>query len=225
MDFDRNRSSKNQIRNHAAARVALRAQTRRQPWLRALPGIVSLGMILLFTGMSYADNKVLGEVVLEGATKVERDSGVWVDSQYLGYLKELKGDKKVLLLPGEHEIVVRQDGYQDFKQSVTVEPGQKSVVNVKMERDTRFQMPKVFSEIKLSVNPDRAAVFVDGLFVGHVAEFSGVAHSLLVAPGHRQITISLPGYESFHSDVDLEPNQKFKIQTNLVKSATPPGSE
>jgi len=193
--------------------------------LSALAGIVSVGMILLFAGVSYADNKVLGEVVLEGATKVERDSGVWVDSQYLGYLKELKGDKKILLLPGEHEIVVRQDGYLDFKQSVTVEPGQKSVVSVKMERDTRFQMPKVFSEIKLSVNPDRAAVFVDGLFVGHVAEFSGVAHSLLVAPGHRQITISLPGYESFHSDVDLEPNQKFKIQTNLVKSATPPGSE
>jgi len=224
MDFEKNGSSKNQIRNHAARSVAVRAQTRRQQLLRALPGIVSVGMILLFGGMSYADNKVLGEVVLEGATKVERDSGVWVDNQYLGYLKELKGDKKILLLPGEHEIVVRQDGYLDFKQSVTVEPGQKSVVSVKMERDTRFQMPKVFSEIKLSVNPDRAAVFVDGLFVGHVAEFNGVAHSLLVAPGHRQITISLPGYESFHSDVDLEPNQKFKIQTNLVKSATPPGS-
>jgi len=106
-----------------------------------------------------------------------------------------------------------------------VEPGTKSVVKVKMERDTRFQMPAVFSEIKLSVNPDRAAVFVDGLFVGHAAEFSGVAHSLLVAPGHRQITISLPGYETFHSDVDLEPHQKFKLQTNLVKSAAPPGSE
>jgi len=225
MDFERNRSSKHQLRDHADRSVALRVESRRQPLLSALAGIVSVGMILLFAGVSYADNKVLGEVVLEGATKVERDSGVWVDSQYLGYLKELKGDKKILLLPGEHEIVVRQDGYLDFKQSVTVEPGQKSVVSVKMERDTRFQMPKVFSEIKLSVNPDRAAVFVDGLFVGHVAEFSGVAHSLLVAPGHRQITISLPGYESFHSDVDLEPNQKFKIQTNLVKSATPPGSE
>jgi len=224
MNFDKNGNSKNQIRNEAARSVAPRAQTRRQQVLRALPGIVSVGMILLFAGMSYADNKVLGEVVLEGATKVERDSGVWVDNQYLGYLKELKGDKKILLLPGEHEIVVRQDGYLDFKQSVTVEPGQKSVVSVKMETDTRFQMPKVFSEIKLSVNPDRAAVFVDGLFVGHVAEFNGVAHSLLVAPGHRQITISLPGYESFHSDVDLEPNQKFKIQTNLIKSATPPGS-
>jgi hypothetical protein len=28
----------------------------------------------------------------------------------VGYLKELKGDKKVLLLPGEHVISVRQNG-------------------------------------------------------------------------------------------------------------------
>jgi PEGA domain len=217
MHFHRNGSSKNHIEDHPVASVELRAPGSSQRLLHALPRILSVGMILFIAAMSYADNKVLGEVVLEGATKVERDSGVWVDNQYLGYLRELKGDKKILLLPGEHEIVVRQDGYVDFKQNVTVEPGQKSVVSVKMERDTRFQMPKVFSEIKLSVNPDRAAVFVDGLFVGHVAEFSGVAHSLLVAPGHRQITISLPGYESFHSDVDLEPNQKFKIQTDLVK--------
>jgi PEGA domain len=223
MHFHKNRSSKKHTGSHPSASV--RTQER-SPRLTAIVWSILLGWVIIFlAGLSYADNKVLGEVVLEGATKVERDSGVWVDNQYLGYLKELKGDKKILLLPGEHEIVVRQDGYLDFKQSVTVEPGQKSMVSVKMERDTRFQMPKVFSEIKLSVNPDRAAVFVDGLFVGHVAEFSGVAHSLLVAPGHRQITISLPGYESFHSDVDLEPNQKFKIQINLVKSATPPGSD
>ena len=218
MDDYRNRSSKNRIRNYPG--LELRAHRR---LVHALWSVLSA--ILLLAGMSYADNKVLGEVVLEGATKVEREAGVWVDNQYLGYLKELKGDKQILLLPGEHDIVVRQDGYLDFKQTVTVEPGTKSVVKVKMERDTRFQMPAVFSEIKLSVNPDRAAVFVDGLFVGHAAEFSGVAHSLLVAPGHRQITISLPGYETFHSDVDLEPHQKFKLQTNLVKSAAPPGSE
>ncbi len=70
------------------------------------------------------DSKVMGEVQFDGATKVEKDSGVWVDGGYVGYLKELKGDKKVLLLPGEHEIVVRQSGYNDFSQKIVVEPGQ-----------------------------------------------------------------------------------------------------
>src|SRR3989442_1698385 len=49
-------------------------------------------------------NEVLGEIELVGATKIEKTSGVWVDGQYLGYLKELKGSKKILLLPGSHEL-------------------------------------------------------------------------------------------------------------------------
>src|SRR5713101_4933285 len=79
---------------------------------------------------SAQSSKVLGEVKFEGATKVERDSGVWVDGGYVGYLKELKGDKKVLLLPGEHQIAVRQSGYDDFMQKIVVEPGQTQTVRV-----------------------------------------------------------------------------------------------
>jgi hypothetical protein len=84
-----------------------------------------------------------------------------------------------------------------------------------MERDPRFKLPSVFSEIKLSITPDRAAVFVDGLFVGHVGEFGGVAKSLLVAPGHRKITISLPGYQTFNTEVDLAPNMASPRHLNV----------
>lgn len=187
--------------------------------------VASLCTFLLFAGTLVGENKVLGEVQLVGATKVEKTSGVWVDGQYLGYLKELKGSKKILLLPGEHEIVVRQGGYQDFTQKVVLQPGEQQVVQVAMQKDLRFKMPSVFSEIKLSIDPDRAAVFVDGLFVGHVAEFDGIGRSLLVAPGKRKIAISLPGYETFETEVDLAPKQKFKIKTDLIKapaSPTPP---
>ena len=65
-----------------------------------------------------AENQVMGEIQFEGKSHVEKTSGVWIDGQYVGYLKELKGSKKVLLLPGEHTITVRQDGYQDFTQRV-----------------------------------------------------------------------------------------------------------
>ncbi len=184
-------------------------------------GLLLLCVILL-SAAALADNKVLGEIELEGASKVERDSGVWVDGQYLGYLKELHGSKKILLLPGTHDIAVRQDGYVDFRTTVTVQPGAKQLVMVKMEKDLRFQMPHTFAEIKLSVNPDRAAVFVDDLLVGHAGEFGGVAHSLLVAPGHRKISIRLPGYQAFNTEVDLAPNQKFDLKTNLLKE--PPGT-
>jgi PEGA domain len=81
-------------------------------------------------------------------------------------------------------------------------------------------MPSVFSEIKLSVTQDRAAVFVDGQFVGHVGEFGGVGKSLLIAPGHRKLIISLPGYQTFSTEIDLAPNQKFQIKTDLIKEST-----
>jgi PEGA domain len=185
---------------------------------RKLPILCTLLMLIATT--AYAENKVLGEVDFEGATSVEQDSGVWVDGQYLGYLKELKGSKKVLLLPGKHEITVRHDGYKDFTQEVNLQPAEKQEVQVTLERDLQYQMPSVTAEIKLSVDPDRAAVFVDGLLVGHAGELGGVGKGLQVAPGKRKITISLPGYKTFETEVELSPHQKFTLKTKLLKADT-----
>ena len=171
-----------------------------------------------------AGNDVLGEIELVGASKVEKTSGVWIDRQYVGYLNELKGSKKLLLLPGEHEIIVRQGGYLDFEQKVSVRAGEKQVISVKMQKDLRVQMPQVTAEIKLNVNPNRAAVFVDGVFVGHVAEFGGIGRALLVTPGKRKVTISLPGYQTFETDIDLVANQKSTIKTELVKGGPAEGT-
>ena len=171
-----------------------------------------------------AENDVLGEIELVGASKVEKTSGVWIDRQYVGYLKELKGSKKILLLPGEHEIVVRQGGYLDFAQKVSVRAGEKQIISVKMEKDLRVQMPQVTAEIKLDVNPNRAAVFVDGVFVGRVAEFNGIGRALLVTPGKRKVTITLPGYQTFETDIDLVANQKSTIKTEMVKGGPAEGT-
>ena len=78
----------------------------------------------------------------------------------------------------------------------------------------------VTAEIKLTVNPERAAVFVDGVFIGHVAEFHGVGKALLVAPGKRKIKISLPGYQTFETEVNLVVNQKFEVKTDLIKTGS-----
>jgi len=171
--------------------------------------------------VAFAENKVLGELELAGTSDVERSSGVWVDGQYLGYLKELKGSKKILLLPGTHKLSVRQNGYQDFVRDVTLQPGEKQLVTVTMVKAQGYVMPAVTSEIKMSVNPDRAAVFLDGQFIGHAGEFGGIGKSLIVAPGHRKISITLPGYNTFNTEIDLAPNQKFVLKTDLVKSGSP----
>jgi hypothetical protein len=185
-------------------------------------------LVLLSSGMFppslHAQNKVLGEVELVGASKVENTSGVWVDGQYVGYLSELKGSKKLLLLPGEHEIDVRQGGYLDFVQTVSVRAGEKESIDVKMGKDTRTSLPTITAEIKLDVKPNRAVVFVDGVFVGHIAEFSGVGKALLIAPGKHKIKISLPGYHTFETDIDLIANQKSTIKTDMVTGGPAEGT-
>jgi hypothetical protein len=175
----------------------------------------------LLCPMTYGENDVMGELQFEGKTHVEKTSGVWVDGQYVGYLKELKGSKKVMLLPGEHVITVRQDGYQDFTERVVLQPGQKETVRVAMAPAPTGALPSVTATVKIAVNPSRAAVFLDGLFVGHVGEFEGAGRGMLVAPGVHEIRIALPGYETFDTDINPIANQKVEIKTDLVKNGAP----
>jgi PEGA domain len=180
---------------------------------------VGCALLLLMASAPRADNKVMGRVDFVPASKVEKSAGVWVDGQYVGFINELKGDKKVMLLPGDHKITVRKAGYGDWSQKITVQPAQAQQLTVKLEKDSRFQYPSVTSEVKLKVMPDRAAVFVDGNFVGYVHEFGGVGRSMLVAPGKHQIKIALVGYRDFTTEVNLQPNQKFTLKTDLVAAS------
>lgn len=171
---------------------------------------------LAFCAPSRADNKVMGQILFVPATKVEKSAGVWVDGQYVGFIGELKGDKKLLLLPGDHEITVKQSGYTDWSQKVTAQPAQAITLTVKLDKDPRVQYSKVTSEVKLKVEPDRAAVFLDGAFVGYVHEFGGLGRSMLVAPGKHEIKIALVGYKDFTTEVNLQPDQKFTVETKLT---------
>lgn len=165
---------------------------------------------------SRADNKILGRVNFIPAGKAEKSAGVWIDGQYMGYVSELKGDKKVLLMPGAHTVAVRQSGYKDWTGDIVVQPGQDVNLAIRLERNPEAKLPSITSEVKLDVDPDRAAVFVDGQFVGYVHEFGGVGRAMLVAPGKHQIKIALVGYRDFTTEVDLQPHQKFTLKTTLI---------
>ncbi|MFB3920586.1 MAG: PEGA domain-containing protein [Terriglobia bacterium] len=175
--------------------------------------------LILGTGFGvHAGNKILGEVRFEGWTKAEKLAGVWIDGQYVGYLGELKGSKKLLLMPGEHEVVFRQSGYIDVPYKFSLQPGERYTIKVLMDRDPKAVYPDQTATVKLRVSPNRAGVFVDGVFAGHVDEFDGPGQALLVGPGKHQIEIALPGYRPFRTEVNLLPGQDFKIETNLFQA-------
>jgi len=169
-------------------------------------------------------NEVTGKIQFAATTNVEKTSGVWIDGQYVGYLHELKGSNSIMLLPGVHTVSVRQNGYKDYTQQVSIQPGETTVVPVAMAKDPADRYPAVTATLKIDVNPSRAAVFVDGQFVGHVGEFEGMGHGLLVAPGKHRIKIALPGYQTFETDVTPIARQKVEVKTRLAKSSAPLGA-
>jgi hypothetical protein len=173
------------------------------------------------------DNQILGEVRFQPENGPAKTAGVWVDGKYVGYLSELKGSKKLLLLPGEHEISVRQAGYHSVEQKIDVQPNAVQTLKVSLAKDPRAQYPTVSAEVKLSIDPDRAAVFVDNQYAGHAREFGGAGRAMLLSPGKHRIKITLPGYQSFETEIELRANQKYDIKTQLPKgheSAEAPSS-
>jgi hypothetical protein len=189
--------------------------------LSALVPVFSIMMVCLL----HAENGVLAELRFVAHGTAEKTAGVWVDGQYVGYVKELNGDKKMLLLPGKHEIVVRQPWWKDYVEQAVLEPGEVHVIKLSLAKDGRAPSKSATAELKISATPVRAAVFVDDQFAGHVDEFDGVGKAMLLTPGQHHVRIALPGYLPFETVVDLRPHQKLKIQTALVKgSITEAGS-
>ena len=189
---------------------------------RSLPVVLA---IMVLVGMVHAEDRVQSELKFVAHNKAEKTAGVWVDGQYVGFVKELTGDKKIVLLPGKHEVLVRQAWYKDYIEQVILEPGQTSVVNVALVRDQHPTSREATGELKISATPSRAAVFVDNQFAGHVDEFDGVGKAMLLTPGRHSVRVALPGYLPFETVVDLRPHQKLKLQTDLVKgSITEAGS-
>jgi PEGA domain len=191
------------------------------PNRRVLPLVV-----MLLIGVLCAEDRVQSELRFAAHGKDEKTAGVWVDGQYVGSVKELGGDKKLMLLPGKHEIVIRQAWYNEFVREIVLEPGQTHEINVELVKSARLPTKDATGELKIAATPSRAAVFVDGQYAGHVDEFDGVGKAMLITPGQHRVRIALPGYLPFDTMVDLRPQQKLKIQTDLVKgSITEAGSQ
>ena len=191
----------------------------KQGGIGPLAMLVSYFTLTLMVAPLMAQTTVLGELTFKGASKVEKTSGVWIDGKYVGYLSELWGPKRILLIPGDHELTVRQAGYKDFTETLTVEPKELLAVPVKMEKETSDTWPSVTAQLKVDVQPDRAAVFVDNRFLGHAGELGGAFHSMLLSPGTHRIKVELPGYQSFETDVTMVAGQKSVVKTTLAKGS------
>src|SRR3989442_15505673 len=137
--------------------------------------------ILLTAGASVwaSDNQVLAELRFMAHNGAEKKAGVWVDGQYVGFVKELNGDKKMLLLPGKHEIVVRQAWYQDYVEQALLEPGEIHTIKLAMAKESHVATAGAASVTKIIARPPTAGGFVDAEVSAHVpAAYGGGKRNL-----------------------------------------------
>jgi hypothetical protein len=159
-----------------------------------------------------------GEVRFTADTQEERDAGVWIDGKYAGYVKELKGDRKVMLPPGEHEISIREAGYKDLDKKLVIAPGEAQTIAVALETNPKEIFPGANAvDVRLDILPKRAAVFVDGGYLGHGGDFGGRFHSMQVSPGKHHIRVELNGYKPYETDLTVVENEKPRMKITLEK--------
>jgi hypothetical protein len=187
--------------------------------------ILSTLLALLFLSVAAIhaqQDQATGEVRFTAASKEELDAGLWIDGKYQGYVKEYKGKKELLLPAGDHEISIRQDGYQDITKTVTIAAGQVQMVNVSLVPNPKAIYPGADrAELRLDIRPKNAAVFVDNLYVGHGSDFGGRFHSLLVSPAKHQLKVTMRGYRTYEMEINPAASEKTEMKIVLEAGADP----
>jgi PEGA domain len=158
------------------------------------------------------------ELKILTSNETEKDSGVWIDGEYIGYLRDFWGNRKILLMPGEHEVTVRKFGYKDFTQKVMAEPGKDFLIVTMMQIDTATQYPvQNTADFRVNVSPSEAAVLVDGAFVGYAGQFMGLSKVLTVTAGQRRIRIEMKGYRPYETALNVVAGRSGELKAALSK--------
>lgn len=81
------------------------------------------------------------------------------------------------------------------------------------------------AEVRLSVTPNEAAVYVDGYYAGSVDDFDGMLQSLPLSPGGHDISVYLEGYRTVHQHMYLTPRKSYRVRYTMQQLASGETSE
>jgi hypothetical protein len=139
-------------------------------------------------------------------------AGVFVDGKYLGPAANFRIMRKYAVPAGVHEVKLADPRYAEYTTKVTITAGKTTVVTQDLTPAPVMQPP--YGMLRTEGGPDKfAAVFVDGMFVGHVDEFSNTGQKLLLNPGDYTVKIVSP-----ESGQEYEEKVKIEVdKTTTIK--------
>ena len=74
-----------------------------------------------------------------------------------------------------------------------------------------------FAAVKTDVEPDEAALYLDGKLIGTADDFDGYPDMLYLGPGHYRLEFRLDGYETLTTNIDAAPGRFFRVDKRLKK--------
>ena len=109
----------------------------------------------------------------------------------------------LVLRPGRVDLELRLGGYQTFRTSAQIRPGQTTVVNASL-------VPVVQNGLlQINSNPQGAQVLLDGRVVGNTPL------NLTVGPGRYDLELRLAGYQSFRVSLGVGSGQTVPVNAIL----------
>ncbi len=170
---------------------------------------ISISLASLAAVLSVSSNPAGGVVVIDG-----QDSGKLTPTQL------------TLNKPGTHTVLIRRNGYLEATQSVNVQTGQTTTVNVKLTqlgqtddiRSAGGKFKKVFGRgdsasmgiVSVKTQPKGAQIMVNNRVLDKTAPFD-----FYLNPGTYVIDVTMSGYKSLHKVVEVQEGEKVQIEETL----------
>lgn len=141
-----------------------------------------------------------------------RGAGVFVDGKYIGPAGRFSVPETYKVEPGSHEITLKDPRYEDFTAKIDAKAGETTKLSAKMKKKEEPKGP--FGRLRLKggepdsfwsvASGDIGAIYLNGLFVGHVDELNDVGGGLLVPAGTYELKVVSQVHGEFTRNVTVE---------------------
>lgn len=137
-------------------------------------------------------------------TSEPEGAAIYINGRDTGYRTSVSGTLTMTIDPGTYEIMLKKDGYQDWIQTMTINPGVNTPLHVTLQPNTA----------KITITPNVSAVlFIDGKSFGTISNGRTFTHNVL--PGNHEILLVKEGYYSFISIFAMEAGETYDFNPYL----------
>jgi len=147
------------------------------------------------------------------ASSTPPGAAVYLDGNYQGITPQSGGPLDVTgIAPGQHTVLLKKEGYQDYTATVQITPGQAVQVSPALQPESQQQQT---TSASIDSVPSGADVYVNGQYLGITPMASQTA-----PVGTYNVTVMMPGYQPYSTIVTLTPGQAVQIHAALAPVAT-----